>query len=147
MCVAQMSTRPVGDDRQGKRIGPTDETDETDAWAGRIHRACAAIGRHRTGATRGTEPEASIRTEHAKARAFEDRGHSRRLPPAIHEAVAQTGVPVNKSVSAFRDRIGSAVSAKLRPCATIAAYRGVLARRRDAKSPPCSVQRPAACAV
>src|SRR6218665_3161965 len=80
MCVAQMSTRPVGDDRQGKRIGPTDETDETDAWAGRIHRACAAIGRHRTGATRGTEPEASIRTEHAKPRAFENRGHSRRRP-------------------------------------------------------------------
>src|SRR6218665_882591 len=110
-----MSTRPVGDDRQGKRIGPPDETEETDALAGRIHRACAAvgpiIGRHRTGATRGTEPEASIRTEHAKARAFENRGHSRRLPPAIHEAVAQTGVPVNKSVSALKDRIGSAVSA------------------------------------
>src|SRR6218665_1943546 len=79
-----MSTRPVGDDRQGKRIGPTDETGETDALAGRIHRACAAVGpvirRHRTGATRGTEADASIGTEHAKERAFENRGHSRRRP-------------------------------------------------------------------
>src|SRR6218665_3516205 len=98
-----MSTRPVGDDRQGKRIGPTDETDETDALAGRIHRACAAvgpvIGRHRTGATRGTEPEASIRTEHAKARAFENRGHRRRRPRRSTKQRHTPASPANKETA------------------------------------------------